>query len=201
MLASWKKSYDESRQHIKKQRHHFANKVWIVKAMVFPVVMYRCESWPIKKAEHWRIDTFKLWCWRRRSRVLWTARKSNQSILKDINTEYSHERLMLKLKLQYFGHLMWRTGTLEKNLMLRKIEGRSWREWQRIRWLDGIIDSVDMSLRKFWEIVKDRETWCVVIYGVTGIRHYWATEHQNNNNNTIWNNLLWNFELKSCSLA
>ena len=119
MLAPWKKSYDQPRQHIKKQRHYFANKVCLVKAMVFPVVMYGCESWPIKKAEHQRIVALELWCWRRLLRVPWTTRRYNQSILKEISPEYSLEGLMLKLKLQYFGHLMWRTDSFEKTLMLK----------------------------------------------------------------------------------
>ena len=123
-------------------------KVRLVKAMVFPVVMYGCEIWTIKKAESWRIDAFELWCWRRLSRVPWTARRSNQSILKDISPECSLEDLTLKLKLQYFGHLMWRTDSLEKTLMLGKIEGRRRRGWQRMRWLDGITASMDMSLSK-----------------------------------------------------
>ena len=143
MLTPWKKSYDQSRQLIKKQRHYFPTKVGIIKAMVFPVVMYGCKSWTIKKAEHRRLDAFELWCWIRLLRVLWTARRSNQSILKEISPEYSLEGLMLKLKLQSFGHLMRRTNSLEKTLMLGKIEGGRRRERQRMRWLDGITDLMD----------------------------------------------------------
>ena len=141
-------------------------KVHLVKAMVFPVVMYRCDSWTVKKAEHQRIDDFELWCWRRLLRVPWTTRRSNQSILKESSPEYSLEVLMLKLKLQYFGHLIQRTDSFEKTLMLGKIEGRRRRGRQRMRWLDGITGSRDMNLSKFQERVKDREAWQAAVHGV-----------------------------------
>ena len=172
MLTPWKKSFDQPKQHIKSRDITLPTKVHLVKAMVFPVVMYGCESWTVKKDECWRFDAFELWCWRRLLRVPWTAGRSKQSILKEISPGSSLEGLMLKLKLQYFGLLMQRTDSLEKTLMLGKIEGRRRRGWQRMTWLDGTTNSMDMGLGGLRELVMDRSrsSWS------RRVGHYWATE-------------------------
>ena len=166
-LDPWKQHYDKPRQCIKKQRHNFANKIHIVKAMVFPVIMYGCESWTTKKAQQQQIKAFKLWYWGRLLRVPWTRRRSKQSIPDEINPEYSLEGLMLKLNLQYFGHLMRRANSLVKTLMLGKIEGKRRRGCQRMRWLYSITNSTDINLSKFWEIMEDRGTWQATDHRVT----------------------------------
>ena len=175
MFVPWKKSYDQPRQHIKSRDITLPTKFCLVKAMVFPVVMYGYESWTVKKAECQRIDAFELWCWRRLLSVPWTASRSNQSMLKEVSPECSLEGLMLKLKLQYFCHLMWRVASLEKTLMLGRIEGRRQMGWQRMRCLDSITYSTDMSLGKLREFVLERESWRAAVHGVAK-NHTWLTE-------------------------
>ena len=176
MLTPWKESYNQPRQHIKKHSLYFVNKGPSSQGLVFPGVMYGCESWTIKKAEHGRIDAFELQCWRRLLSIPWTARRSSQSILKEISPEYLLEGLMLKLNLQYFGHLTWRTDSFENILMLGRIEGGRRRGWQRIRWLDGITDSMDMLLSKSGSWWWTGRPGVLQSMGLWRVRHDWVTE-------------------------